>query len=91
LGRRVRTAAAAATGEEEFLAQLRTQRVLVRPWFATGDFTTVVGMSVTLPTGSSGANLDWHGGAAPQTGPSVTTGIPPMIDPKRPIRPMIGW
>jgi len=34
----------------------------VRPWFATGDFTTVVGMSVTLPTGSSGANLDWHGG-----------------------------
>lgn len=62
MGRRVRTAAAAATGEEEFLAQLRTQRVLVRPWFATGDFTTVVGMSVTLPTGSSGANLDWHGG-----------------------------
>ncbi len=34
----------------------------MRPWFATGDFTTVVGMSVTLPTGSSGANLDWHGG-----------------------------
>jgi len=61
LPRRVRTAAAAATGEAEFLAQLRAQGVVVRPRFATGDATTVVGMSVALPTGTSGVNLDWHG------------------------------
>jgi len=58
---RVRTAAHAATGEAEFLEQLRTQGVVVRPRFATGDSTTVVGMSVALPTGDTGHSLDWHG------------------------------
>ncbi len=55
---RVRTAAHAATGEEEFLEQLHAQGVVVRPRFAAGDSTTVVGMSVALPTGDT---LDWHG------------------------------
>ncbi len=58
---RVRTAAHAATGEAEFLAQLHAQGVVVRPRFATGDSTTVVGMSVALPTGNTGNTLDWHG------------------------------
>ena len=58
---RVRTAAGAATVEAEFLAQLRAQGVVVRPRFATGDSTTVVGMSVALPTGGTGDTLDWHG------------------------------
>jgi len=55
---RVRTAAHAATGEAEFLEQLHAQGVVVRPRFAAGDSTTVVGMSVALPTGDT---LDWHG------------------------------
>jgi len=58
---RVRTAAEAATGEVEFLEQLRAQGVVVRPRFAAGDSTTVVGMSVAVPTGDTGNNLDWHG------------------------------
>ncbi len=58
---RVRTAAHAATGEAEFLEQLRAQGVVVRPRFAAGDPTTVVGMSVALPTGDTGNILDWHG------------------------------
>jgi len=58
---RVRTAAGAATGEVEFLEQLRAQGVVLRPRFATGDSTTVVGMSVALPTGHTGDTLDWHG------------------------------
>jgi len=58
---RVRTAAASAAGEAEFLAQLHAQGVVVRPRFATGDSTTVVGMSVALPTGNTGNTLDWHG------------------------------
>jgi len=58
---RVRTAAHAATGEAEFLAQLHAQGVVVRPRFAAGDSTTVVGMSVALPTGNTGDTLDWHG------------------------------
>ncbi len=58
---RVRTAAHAATGEAEFLEQLHAQGVVVRPRFATGDSTTVVGMSVALPTGDTGNTLDWHG------------------------------
>ncbi len=58
---RVRTAAHAATGEAEFLEQLRAQGVVVRPRFAAGDSTTVVGMSVALPTGDTGNTLDWHG------------------------------
>jgi len=58
---RVRTAAASATGEAQFLEQLHSQGVVVRPRFATGDSTTVVGMSVALPTGDTGNNLDWHG------------------------------
>jgi len=58
---RVRTAAHAATGETEFLEQLRAQGVVVRPRFASGDSTTVVGMSVALPTGDTGNTLDWHG------------------------------
>jgi len=58
---RVRTAAHAATGEAEFLEQLRAQGIVVRPRFATGDSTTVVGMSVALPTGDTGHSLDWHG------------------------------
>ena len=58
---RVRTAAASAAGEAEFLAQLHAQGVVVRPRFATGDSTTVVGMSVALPTGDTGNDLDWHG------------------------------
>ncbi len=58
---RVRTAAGAATGEVEFLQQLRAQGVVVRPRFAAGDSTTVVGMSVALPTGHTGDTLDWHG------------------------------
>jgi len=61
LEQRVRTAARAAAGEAEFLEQLRAQGVVVRPRFATGDSNTVVGMSVALPTGSRGDNLDWHG------------------------------
>jgi len=35
--------------------------VVVRPRFAAGDSTTVVGMSVALPTGHTGDTLDWHG------------------------------
>jgi len=58
---RVRTAAESATGEAEFLEQLRAQGVVVRPRFAAGDSTTVVGMSVALPTGDAGTTLDWHG------------------------------
>jgi len=58
---RVRTAAHAATGEAQFLQQLHAQGVVVRPRFATGDSTTVVGMSVALPTGDAGTTLDWHG------------------------------
>jgi len=58
---RVRTAAHAATGEAQFLEQLRAQGAVVRPRFAAGDFTTVVGMSVALPTGDTGNTLDWHG------------------------------
>jgi len=58
---RVRTAAGAAAGEAEFLEQLRAQGVVVRPRFAAGDSTTVVGMSVALPTGDTGNTLDWHG------------------------------
>jgi len=58
---RVRTAACAAAGEAEFLEQLHAQGVVVRPRFATGDSTTVVGMSVALPTGHTGNTLDWHG------------------------------
>ena len=58
---RVRTAAGAAAGEAEFLEQLHAQGVVVRPRFATGDSTTVVGMRVALPTGDTGNNLDWHG------------------------------
>jgi len=58
---RVRTAAEAATGEAQFLEQLHAQGVVVRPRFATGDSTTVVGMSVALPTGDTGNDLDWHG------------------------------
>ena len=58
LERRVRTAAHAATGEAEFLEQLRAQGAVVRPRFAAGDSTTVVGMSLVLPTGNT---LDWHG------------------------------
>jgi len=58
---RVRTAAGAATGEVEFLEQLRAQGVVLRPRFAAGDSTTVVGMSVALPTGDTGNTLDWHG------------------------------
>ncbi len=58
---RVRTAAEAATGEAQFLEQLHTQGVVLRPRFATGDSTTVVGMSVALPTGDTGNDLDWHG------------------------------
>jgi len=61
LQNRVRTAAHAATGEEQFLEQLHSQGVVVRPRFATGDSTTVVGMSVALPTGDTGNTLDWHG------------------------------
>jgi len=60
---RVRTAAESATGEAEFLEQLRAQGVVVRPRFAAGDSTTVVGMSVALPTGDAGTTLDWHGAA----------------------------
>jgi len=40
---RVRTAAHAATGEAQFLEQLHAQGVVVRPRFAAGDSTTVVG------------------------------------------------
>jgi len=58
---RVRTAAHAATGEVEFLGQLHAQGVVIRPRFATGYSTTVVGMSVALPTGDTGDTLDWHG------------------------------
>jgi len=58
---RVRTAVHAATGEAQFLEQLRAQGVVVRPRFATGDSTTVVGMSVALPTGNTENTLDWHG------------------------------
>ncbi len=58
---RVRTAAEAAGGEAQFLEQLHAQGVVVRPRFATGDSTTVVGMSVALPTGDTGNDLDWHG------------------------------
>jgi len=58
---RVRTAAHAATGEAEFLEQLHAQGVVVRPRFATGDSTTVVGMSVALPTGDTGNTIDWNG------------------------------
>jgi len=59
---RVRTAAGAAAGEAEFLEQLHAQGVVVRPRFAAGDSTTVVGMSVALPTGGdTGNTLDWHG------------------------------
>ncbi len=58
---RVRTAAASAPGEAQFLEQLHSQGVVVRPRFAPGDSTTVVGMSVALPTGDTGNNLDWHG------------------------------
>jgi len=58
---RVRTAAGAAAGEAEFLQQLHSQGVVVRPRFAPGDSTTVVGMSVALPTGDTGTTLDWHG------------------------------
>ena len=58
---RVRTAAHAANGETEFLEQLHAQGVVVRPRFATGDSTTVVGMSVALSTGDTGNTLDWHG------------------------------
>jgi len=58
---RVRTAAHAATGEAEFLEQLHAQGVVVRPRFATGDSTTVAGMSVALLTGDTGNTLDWHG------------------------------
>jgi len=58
---RVRTAAGAAAGEAEFLEQLHAQGVVVRPRFAAGDSTTVVGMSVALPTGDTGNTLDWHG------------------------------
>ncbi len=58
---RVRAAAHAATGEAEFLEQLHAQGVVVRPRFAAGDSTTVVGMSVALPTGDTGNTLDWHG------------------------------
>jgi len=58
---RVRTAAHAATGEAEFLEQLHAQGVVLRPRFAAGDSTTVVGMSFALPTGDTGNTLDWHG------------------------------
>jgi len=58
---RVRTAAGAAAGEAEFIEQLHAQGVVVRPRFAAGDSTTVVGMSVALPTGDTGNTLDWHG------------------------------
>ncbi len=58
---RVRTAAHAATGEAQFLEQLHARGVVVRPRFAAGDSTTVVGMSVALPTGDTGSTLDWHG------------------------------
>jgi len=61
LQNRVRTAAHAATGEAEFLEQLHAQGVVVRPRFAAGDSTTVVGMSLALPTGDTGNTLDWHG------------------------------
>jgi hypothetical protein len=61
LERRVRAAASAASGEGDFLARLREQRVLVRPRYATGDSSTVVGMSVALPSVGDGQKLIWHG------------------------------
>jgi len=61
LERRVRAAASAATDESDFLHHLTGQEVAVRPRFATGDRSRVVGMSVALPTGD-GQSLIWHGG-----------------------------
>ena len=57
----MRAAASAATDESDFLHHLTGQEVAVRPRFATGDRSRVVGMSVALPTGD-GQSLIWHGG-----------------------------
>jgi len=62
LERRVRAAASAAVDEADFLHHLHEQDVAVRPRFATGDRTRVVGMSVALPTDGGGQSLIWHGG-----------------------------
>lgn len=48
LRRRLRTAAGAAQSETAFLATARDARVLLRPRFAKGDRTTVVGYSAAL-------------------------------------------
>jgi len=61
LERSVRAAAAAATGEAEFLSLLGKEKVLVRPRFATGDAGTVVGDTFALPS-RDGESLSWRGG-----------------------------
>jgi hypothetical protein len=48
LRRRLRTAVAASSSETAFLATAREARVLLRPRFAKGDRTTVVGYSAAL-------------------------------------------
>lgn len=61
LARTVRACAAMAADETEFIHQLRTARVLVRPRYATGG-QAVTGYSVALrPTGGQAAPV-WFGG-----------------------------
>ncbi|WP_207844021.1 relaxase/mobilization nuclease domain-containing protein [Williamsia soli] len=65
LARRVRGVAAAADSEAEFVRMARANGLLVRPRYAAGSKTDVVGYSVALPTDNY-ATRDgrpvWHGG-----------------------------
>ena len=78
LERIVRACAAASQNESEFVRALREHRVRVRPRYAQGARSSVVGYSVALPGPASGSHRAiWFGGgrlARDLTLPSVREG-----------------
>jgi hypothetical protein len=62
LAQRVRAAAVAATSEAEFVRRVRGEQIVIKPRYAPGSTTEVVGYRVALPAECNNGQWRWYGG-----------------------------